>query len=377
MTVEAVQPRGSPAPQARQPRGVGPRPRPAPEGREPELILALDLGASRIRAGAVDPTGQLRARRERETPVREGPAAVLAAALALLRAVRDGLPAPERDRLVALGIAAPGPLDPRSGVLLEPPNLGPAFRDMPLAGPLGAALGLPAVLERDTHVAALAEHAYGAARGVDDFVYLTVSTGIGGAIVAGGRLFAGPDGLGGELGHLSVEIEGPPCGCGGRGHLEAIASGTGIVRAARAAIERGAAPTLARLSAATGPHGLDARAVAEAEAAGDAAATAIMEHARQAFASALVGIVDVLTPRRIVVGGSLALGQGERLLGPARARVAEEAFRRPAARVSIVPAALGDDVGLAGAIPLLAGDLQVLVDRGPLIVPADPGRPAT
>ncbi|MGH2467685.1 MAG: ROK family protein, partial [Candidatus Limnocylindrales bacterium] len=141
--------------------------------------------------------------------------------------------------------------------------------------------------------------------------------------------------------------------------------------------ERGAAPTLARLSAAAGPGGLDARTVAEAETAGDPAAGAIMERARQAFAAALVGIVDVLTPRRIVVGGSLAQGQGERLLAPARERVAREAFGRPAARVSIVPAALGDDVGLAGAIPLLAGALQVLAGRAPLMALAELGRPVT
>ena len=94
-------------------------------------------------------------------------------------------------------------------------------------------------MERDTNVAALAERAFGSARGEDDFLYLTVSTGIGGAIVAGGRLFRGPDGLAGELGHVLVELDGPPCGCGARGHLEAVSSGSGIAAQARERVAAG------------------------------------------------------------------------------------------------------------------------------------------
>lgn len=318
-------------------------------------MLALDLGATRIRAAAVDPRGRLWSRHERDTPTRAGADAVVKACSETLSAALDALPEERRTALVGLGISAPGPLDPQAGVLLEPPNLGPAFRDLPLGDLLRSAHGLPVVMDRDTHVAALAERAFGAARGIADFVYLTVSTGIGGAIVAGGRLFTGPDGLAGELGHLPVESDGPPCGCGGSGHLEAVSSGSGIARAAREAIAAGRAPGLAERARAAGPEGLDARAVAAAELDGDPVAAEIMEHGRRAFAAALVGIVDVLTPRRIVVGGSLARGQGERLLGPARQRVAREAFRRPAAAVTIVAAELGDDVGLVGAVPLLAG----------------------
>ncbi|HEX5465504.1 MAG TPA: ROK family protein [Candidatus Limnocylindrales bacterium] len=344
MTVEAAQPRRTPARRTPVRRASVPRMGPRP------LVLALDLGASRIRTAAVGPGGALRARGERETGAVDGPEAVVSRCLAALEEVRGLLDPADRTALGALGISAPGPLDNRAGVLLDPPNLGPALHDLPLGPRLGAALGLPVAMDRDTHIAALAEQAFGAARGVDDFVYLTVSTGLGGAIVAGGRLFGGPDGLAGELGHLPVAVDGPPCACGGRGHLEAVASGSAIARAARETMGRD----------------LDARAVAEAEEAGDPAAAAIMERARQAFAAALVGIVDALTPRLIIVGGSLARGQGERWLGPARERVAREAFRRPAARVAIVPAALGDDVGLAGAIPFLEA-------RG--LLPA--GRPRT
>jgi glucokinase len=323
--------------------------------RDGASALALDLGGSRIRAGVVDGSGRVVARAEARTPAEAGPQGVVATSVSMLRRVRDAAPGAVRDAIVGVGIAAPGPLDPARGSFVEPPNLPRSFAGAALAGPIGAALGLPAALERDTHVAALAEWELGAARGLTDFLYLTVSTGIGGAIVSGGQLLGGPDGVAGELGHLLVEIDGPPCGCGGRGHLEGIASGSGIARAAASAVAAGSpnrADGLAALAARRG-RGLDARDVADAEEAGDADAARIMERARRAFAESCVSLVDVFNPQRIVVGGSVARNQGERWLAPARERVAAIAFSVPRATVEIVPAELGDDVGLVGALPLL------------------------
>ena len=319
---------------------------------ESTAALALDLGASRMRAAVVEADGRILGRTAGRTPREAGPEGVIVTAVGMLRRLRDAAPPEVRGRIGGVGIAAPGPLDPASGTLIEPPNLGPAFRDVRLADPIARALSLPAVLERDTNVAALAEWRFGAARGATDFLYLTVSTGIGGGIVAGGRLLTGADGVAGELGHILVELDGPPCGCGGRGHLEAISSGTGIARAAAEAIAGGRAPDLATRARELG-RGLDARDVAEAETDGDAAAGAIMERARVAFAEACVGLVDVFNPQFIVIGGSVARNQGEGWLGPARDRVARTAFRIPRGRVEIVAAALGDDVGLVGALPLL------------------------
>jgi glucokinase len=315
-------------------------------------VLALDLGASRIRAALVDGAGRVVSRAEARAPVEAGPPGVIATAVGMLRRVREAAPSEARDTVGGVGISAPGPLDLVAGTLVEPPNMPRSFHGAAIAGPIGAALSLPAVLERDTHVAALAEWEFGAARGLTDFLYLTVSTGIGGAIVAGGRLLGGPVGVAGELGHLLVELDGPPCGCGARGHLEAIASGSAIARAAASAMAAGEAPGLASIQASVG-RGLDARDVAHAEERGDAAAALIMERARRAFAETCVSLVDVFSPERIVVGGSVARNQGDRWLEPARERVAAAAFSLPRARVEIVPAALGDDVGLVGALPLL------------------------
>jgi glucokinase len=298
-------------------------------------VLALDLGGTNLRTAIALPEGRLIGRRVSSTPT-DGERMVEAAreqlALALREARQQGLAEP-----AALGISAPGPLDPYTGVLVDPPNLDRRLWGFALAGELGAALGLPAFLERDTQVAALAEGEYGAARGLADYVYVTVSTGVGGAIVSQGRLLRGPDGNAGELGHLSIDMDGPTCGCGARGHLEAIASGTGI----------------ATQASAQGLGDVSAAQVAALEDAGDETAGRIMEYARSAFAAALVSIVNIFNPQRVIVGGGIAMGQGDRLLQPAREAVERLSFRRQAARVEIVPALLGDDVGLIGALPLV------------------------
>ncbi len=317
------------------------------------VVLALDLGGTQVRAAEVGADGSIRHRLNTSTPVARGAEAIVAACTDILAEVREAVEreGSPRGPVLGVGISAPGPVDPFRGVVVDPPNLGAAFRDIPLAQHVKSALGLPAFLDRDTQVAAMAEGTFGVARGCPDYLYVTVSTGIGGAIVTGGRLVRGPDGTAGELGHLLVDRHGPPCGCGMPGHLEGIASGSGIARQAREAAERGESDLLAELVRSRGAA-FGARDVAEAEEAGDIVAGRIMEGARDAFAVSCVSLADVFNPSLIVVGGSLAAGQGERLLGPARAAVARGAFRRPGSRVAIVPASLGDDVGLVGALVL-------------------------
>lgn len=320
-------------------------------------VLGLDLGATRLRAALVGPDGTILARAEAPSATERGAAAVLDDAEALLTTVRSaGAPGREAagaGQPLGIGISAIGPVDPRAGVILDPPNAHPSFRDVPIAAELGRRLELPAFLDRDTNVALLGELSFGAARNVADVVYLTVSTGIGGAILAAGVPLHGPDGTAGELGHLLVELDGPPCGCGARGHLEAIASGAGIARAAREAIGSGASPMLAAIAERAGQDRVTAADVAAAEDAGDPAAAGIMDHARRAFSAAMVTIADVFDPTLVVVGGSIARAQGDRLLEPARAAVRETAFRSASRRMAIVPAALGDDVGLVGCLVLV------------------------
>ncbi len=326
-------------------------------------VLALDFGGTQTRAAAVAADGTVLERTSARTPLGDGQDAVVQLWVESLRRVRSAVRPADQAALVGIGISAPGPLDATTGTLIDPPNLPADFRGLAIADLIAGTLGLPAFLERDTHVAALGEWWFGAARGLSDFIYLTVSTGVGGAVVTGGSLMTGPDGVAGELGHLPVDLDGPQCGCGARGHLEATSSGTGIANAAgRASGEGRVTPGsfLAERARAVAPASIQAVDVAAAEEAGDAVAAEIMEYARQSFAAAMVGVVDVFNPERIIVGGSVARGQGERWLTPAREQVERHAFRVAGRRVRIVPAELGDDVSLIGAVPLVAAALARL-----------------
>lgn len=303
----------------------------------PAAVLSLDFGGTQIRTAVVLADGSLIGRRASRTP-READAIVQVCVAQLKETLAaSGVPAP-----ADLAISAPGPLDPYSGVLLTPPNLDRSLRDFPFAKTVGDAVGLPAVMAVDTQVAALAEGAFGAGAGLADYIYMTVSTGVGGGVVSGGRLLRGADGLAGEIGHLTIDMNGPLCGCGMPGHLESFSSGTGIAHRAKEA-------------GLSGPGGreLEAREVADLEDRGDRAAAAIMDDARRAFAAAIVSIVDVFNPSRIIVGGGIAIGQGERLFGPAREALRKSGYTRQAARVELVPAQLGDDVGLVGGLSLV------------------------
>jgi glucokinase len=261
-------------------------------------------------------------------------------------AAAEGLPPP-----IGVAISSPGPLDPWSGVVLMAPNLA-GWTNISLAPRIASALGLPAFLERDTNVAVMGEWRYGAARGTRNAIYVTVSTGIGGGIIIDGRPLIGPDGTAGEVGHVTVEIDGPRCGCGGIGHVEAIASGTAIAREAQTLLDAGADPgsPLARL-AADGAT-VDAELVAAAAEAGDTACAAILERAWIAIGALCASLVNLLDPEVIVIGGSIA-EHHPRLFEVARAELARRAFPILLDRVRIVPAALGGDVSLIGGLPIV------------------------
>jgi glucokinase len=299
------------------------------------VVLGLDLGGTQIRAAAILPTGERLGRRAVATLLREGAEAIYRACAELLRGVTADVPDVLRGRLLAIGISSMRPVDPWRGLVVDPPNV-EALRDAPLAERLEDRVGLPVYLERDTNVAALAEHWMGAARECSNFLYVTVSTGLGGSIFRDGSLLLGPDGTAGELGHVSLMgVSGPRCGCGGIGHLEGIAAGAGLANQARD--EEAAGRSL--FLAARAPIGqLTGKDVAEGELAGDAACAALMDRARRAFAIACVGWVNAFNPERIVVVGTVAERQGDRWLAPARAEVEGTALWPARARVRILAA---------------------------------------
>jgi glucokinase len=257
-----------------------------------------------------------------------------------------GLPEP-----VGIGISSPGPLDPWRGVVVAPPNLA-GWHDVPLSERVEAAIGLPTFLERDTNVAIMAEWRHGAARGTSDAIYVTVSTGIGGGIVVDGRPLIGKDGTAGEVGHMTVDIDGPLCGDGSPGHAEAIGSGTALARDGRALLQSGASAPLAEIFHSSGASELGADHVAQAADQGDAACQALLDRAWVAIGAMCASLVNVLNPEVVVLGGSIAAHRPE-LFEVVRREIERRAFAAPARRVRVLPAEHGDDVSLIGLLPIV------------------------
>ncbi|MBW3612857.1 MAG: ROK family protein [Chloroflexi bacterium] len=312
-------------------------------------VLAIDLGGTQIRTALVTPDRQVVARRAEPTRDDRGVDAVIDHIGRLATETREEAVSAGYAPAVGVGISSPGPLDPWRGIVVAPPNL-VGWRDVPLREAIAGSLGLPTFLERDTNVAARAEWRYGAARDTRDLVYITVSTGIGGAAVIDGRPLTGPGGTAGEFGHLVVDLDGPRCGCGGIGHVEAIASGTGLARAGAELVRRGEAPILA--ARAPDPDLVEAVDVARAADDGDAACRELLERAWVAIGAMCASIVNALNPEVIVMGGGIA-EHHPRLYEVARAELVRRALPILVDRVRIVPAALGPDVSLIGALPIV------------------------
>jgi glucokinase len=312
-------------------------------------VLAVDLGGTQIRAALVAPDRTVHHRRAVPTDDEAGIDSVLERMLEVVAAVRaaaaaDGLPEP-----IGLGIASPGPLDPVRGVVLDPPNLR-GWRDVSVVERVGAQVDLPVFLERDTNVAVMAEWRHGVAAGTADAIYVTVSTGVGGGVISGGRPLVGRDRMAGEVGHLVVDADGPVCGCGGIGHVEAIASGTALARSASALLEADGSPGLARLARAGEP--VDAKMVGIAAEAGDPAATQLLERAWTAVGALCVSLVNLLNPEIIVIGGGIA-EHHPRLFDVARRDVARHSLRRAGTGVRIERPAFGPNVSLVGLLPIV------------------------
>jgi len=281
------------------------------------LTLALDFGGTKLAAGLVDAEGTVLAEGRATSP--PDAAAGYAAMLALARDLLGGA----ADRPLACGVSFGGPVAADSRTVRRSMHV-PGWDGAPLADWVERDLGLPCAVANDADAAALGEARYGAGRGAALLLYLTVSTGIGGGVVAGGRLFRGARALAGELGHQCLDPGGPPCSCGRRGCLEALAAGPAIARSAGMA---------------------DARAVAEAVARGEPGARAAWERAMGWLGIGVANAANIINPDRVVIGGGVA-GAGELLLAPVRA-VAAARCLDPELRVEL--AGLGPRTGLAGA----------------------------
>ena len=316
-------------------------------------LIAVDLGGTQIRAAVCDADGQIYKRVARLTHAPEGPAAVLAR---INETIAEAVEDVNLDAVAGIGIGAPGPLDPTSGTILAAPNL-PGWVNVPLRNLVSAHFGKPTFLGNDANVAGLAEMTYGAARGVRDLIYLTISTGIGSGIVVDGRMLLGARGLAAEAGHTIIKPDGPKCGCGNRGCIETFAAGPAISRDVVGRLKAGKASKITRLVGGDLDK-VDARVVSEAAAAGDKLAVNAFRRAGKYLGLGIVNLLHLFNPRMIVLGGSVTKA-GPLLFDPMWEAIRARAMPAYLEGLSIVPAALGDDVGLLGALALAVTELKI------------------
>jgi len=308
------------------------------------VFIGVDIGGTKIAAGLVDTSGnihsQLRIPMVANSTAQDGLAGVLTAINSLLRRGNADI--------AGIGICAPGPLDPQTGVILNPPNL-PCWRNYALTEEVRNRVGLHAKLDNDGNAAALAEARWGAATGYSIVFYATIGTGIGTGIVFDGRIYHGRTGAAGEGGHVSIDYRGPRCACGKPGCIEALASGTAIARRAREKILAGD-----RFSIGLSDDRIDsitAEVVGRAANDGDPMAKQILDETVAFLALWLGNIVDLLDPDIIVIGGG-ASALLSPFFGRLQALVSKYALNPRANEVPVVSARYGADSGIAGGAAL-------------------------
>ncbi len=321
------------------------------------LVVGVDLGATQIRvavlrgATLLSRVGMLIG--AEPAPERVVPRMFQAVQQALVEAKTP------LEAIAGIGIAAPGPLNNRTGVVLEPPNL-PGWHSVPLRDLFVEKFGVPVFVENDANAAALGEYMFGAGHGCKELVYLTISTGIGGGVITNGRVMEGITGTASELGHMTIDWHGGHCNCGNIGCLEYFASGTAIARQANEAIAMGKGDELLTFAlmqhdadrAADTPLHINARTVAQAARAGVPLARKIIAEAAEALGVGLVNIIHIFNPELIILGGGVSQ-IGDILIEPARRVVEARTMQVSREAVRIVMAELGTDTGLIGAGALI------------------------
>jgi glucokinase len=313
-----------------------------------KLIVGVDLGGTQIRAALTDEEGSILRRISCPTLADEGLKPVMGRIKGAIYGVMGAI---ERKQLRGIGIVAPGPVALREGIVRGAPNL-PGWKNVPLKALMEEEFGLPAVVGNDANLAALAEQRFGAGQGVADLIYITVSTGIGGGIIADNRLLLGAEGMAGEVGHQTIEAHGPRCKCGNIGCLEALAAGPAIARCARELVKTGIGMAIADLVGGDLDK-ITAKVVNQAAQAGDPVAIELFRQAGFYIGVGIVNLLHLFNPGLIVIGGGVAQA-GALLFEPIRATVRERAMASCYwENTPIVPATLGDDVGLLGAVALV------------------------
>ncbi len=318
-------------------------------------VVGVDMGGTKILSAVIDAEGNILGTAKLSTKAAEGASAVMDRIAESIRKAIDKSGVNEAS-IAAIGIGAPGPLDPATGVVIFAPNLG--WRDVPLKAELEARTGVPTFVDNDVNVGTFGEHAFGAAQGVQNVVGIFVGTGIGGGIILNGELFHGASKTAGEVGHIIVKAGGPRCGCGTRGCLEAIASRTAMAKQFRKAIEKkGKKSVLTKLT--DGDLSIIRSGVlVKAIQANDKLTLKVFKKVTRYLGIGVGSIVNFLNPDMIVLGGGVVEALDDTFIDNIRSYAEKYALPNTLSGVEIVRAKLGDNSGILGAAALARHRLE-------------------
>lgn len=305
-------------------------------------IIGIDLGGTKISGVLCDLNGNIIGKHTISTNASEGEDAVLLRIISVIDEVMR-LSNKTVDLVKAIGIGSPGPLNAKTGIILTSANL--PFKNFKLVEPIRAKYGVPTFLDNDANVAAIGEFMFGAGKGTENMVYITVSTGVGGGAVLNGKIYRGSTNNSLEIGHMTVMADGPKCNCGNYGCIEAISSGTAIGRQAKVAIESGIETSLKKYENVTSYE-----VYLEAQD-GDKIAKEILDNSLNYLGICVANIITTFDPDMIIIGGGVSQ-IGEILFEKVREVVNERCFKSMAEFCKIVPAALGTSAGVIGAAGL-------------------------
>ena len=300
-----------------------------------EYVIAADVGGTNIRAAAVDEGGGIHGRTSAKTP-REGTRGELVECIASI--ARE---LAEKTTATDFGLAIPALIDYENELISKSPNL-PQLEGSEFAKEITERSGLNVIFENDATAAAIGEHWLGASKGAMNAFCITLGTGVGGGLILNGKAFRGVDGTAGEIGHVCVEPDGPPCGCGSNGCLEQFASATAIVRMANEGLANYPESPLTSIDS------FSAKDVFEAGIKGDRLAVEVYATAGRYLGIAIAGLVNVLNLEVVVIAGGVSAAF-DLFIGETRSEVRKRAFQQPAERVNIVRGALGNNAGILGA----------------------------
>ena len=319
-----------------------------------DAVLGIDLGGTKILALAARPDGTTLASAVAETPSRESAERVISAMAETAREAmaNAGLNA---DTITSAGVAAAGAIDAHEGVVVHSPHIG-GMSNTPVASMLSQRLGMAVAIGNDANLAALGEQRYGAGKGVQDLVFLTISTGIGAGVILGGRLYTGAAGYAGEVGHMTVDAHGPYGASTTPGAWESLCSGTSLARIARERIAAGERSSMSDALHDTNQEELTARDVFAACRSGDALAQDIVADAIVYLGAGLTSLVNLLNPAKIIIGGGLS-NEWDAYIAPAVALMREQSFAGIGKLTPVVPPALGAEAGALGAVALASDAL--------------------